>query len=151
MTTVFQKYATAIFSLAVLVLGAVQAAAAAGFTDTEIWQITALGIGGVITFVVPIVKGKWGGVLKTGFSILGAAGALVVPYFIDQNITTEGLLLVVIGVINVFATQLGVIIRKDPIEVPKDGVLNQFNHYESTGSPVIAVPAGVVTNDAPQD
>jgi hypothetical protein len=119
---IFQKYATAIFSLAVLVLGGVQAASAEGFTPTEIWQIVSLGIAGLITYLVPLVKGPWAGIFKTGFAIAGAAGALVVPYFIDGNITTEGLLLVVIGVINVFATQLGVNIRKDDVDVPKSTI-----------------------------
>jgi hypothetical protein len=125
MTTVFQKYAVAIFSFVTLVLGAIQAEVAAGVTPTATWQVVSLGIGGVVTFFVPLVPGVWSGVLKTGFSILGAAGALAVPYFLDGDINPAGILLVVIGVINIAATQLGVIIRKDDTVAPVAAVITQ--------------------------
>jgi len=111
--SVFQKYATAIFSLAVLVIGALQVAVATGITPTAIAQLVVLALGGVITYVVPLVPGKWAGLLKTGIAILAAVIVLVIPYITAGTITLDQILLVVVGAINAAATQLGVNIRKD--------------------------------------
>ena len=111
--SVFQKYATAIFSLAVLVIGALQVAVATGITPTAIAQLVVLALGGVITYLVPLVPGKWSGVLKTGIAILAAVIVLVIPYITAGTITLDQILLVVVGAINAAATQLGVNIRKD--------------------------------------
>jgi len=111
--SVFQKYATAIFSLAVLVIGALQVAVATGITPTAIAQLVVLTLGGVITYVVPLVPGKWAGLLKTGIAILAAVIVLVIPYITAGTITLDQILLVVVGAINAAATQLGVNIRKD--------------------------------------
>jgi len=111
--SVFQKYATAIFSLAVLVIGGLQVAVATGITPTAIAQLVVLALGGVITYVVPLVPGKWSGVLKTGIAILAAVIVLVIPYITAGHITLDQILLVVVGAINAAATQLGVNIRKD--------------------------------------
>jgi len=111
--SVFQKYATAIFSLAVLVIGALQVAVATGITPTAIAQLIVLALGGVITYVVPLVPGKWAGLLKTGIAILAAVIVLVIPYITAGHITLDQILLVVVGAINAAATQLGVNIRKD--------------------------------------
>jgi hypothetical protein len=134
MSTIFQKYAVAIFSFVTLVLGAVQAEVSMGVTPTATWQVISLGIGGIITFFVPLVEGKWAGILKTGFSILGAVGALAVPYFLDGDITASGILLVVIGAINVIATQLGVVIRKDDEVTPEQPTVVTVNNTPRAGT-----------------
>jgi len=124
--SVFQKYATAIFSLAVLVIGALQVAVATGITPTAIAQLVVLALGGVITYVVPLVPGKWAGLLKTGIAILAAVIVLVIPYITAGTITLDQILLVVVGAINAAATQLGVNIRKDDTPA-RHVVVNNFS------------------------
>lgn len=117
--TVAQRYAPALISFAVLVLGAVQAAASTGpFNAVIILQLVALALGSVLTYFLPLVDTKWQGALKTGVELLTAAIALVLPYVIEGHITGPQVLLVIIGVIKAATTQVGVAIRVDPKVAP---------------------------------
>jgi len=113
MNTVFQKYATAILSLSVLLLGAVGTALHGTVSAVDILQLVILFLGGIVTYIVPLLPGGWSGGLKTGVGIAAAAVALVIPYVTQGSITTAQILLVVVGVIQAAATQLGVAIRID--------------------------------------
>lgn len=113
----FKKYATALLSLFVIVVGALQAAMLDNvFAPDEGGQLLALTAFGVVTFIVPLTAGLWAGVLKTGASVVGAVATLVVPLILNSGeLSAQNWIIIVAAIINALATELGVQIRKDPL------------------------------------
>lgn len=108
---VLNKFAAALLQLAVLVLGAVQAALIDGITATEVWQLIALGAGAAGTFFLPIVDdAKWKGVLKTGSAVAAAVAAAVVP-LVGGAFDANAMIIVVLAFINALAVETGVQMR----------------------------------------
>jgi len=107
-----QKYAAALLPAIVTLLGALQLAIANGIVDeTEAGQLIALFAGVLITWVVPLVPGRWAGALKTGAAIVAAVATLIVPLLI--GFTWQGLLIFAIAALSALATEIGVQLRTD--------------------------------------
>ena len=106
------KYATAILSLAVVILTALTAAASGPVTLTTILQLAVLALGGVITYIVPILDGRWKGGVKTGVAVVAALVSAVIP-LVGGGFTWQAVFIVVLAGVQALATQLGVAIRVD--------------------------------------
>lgn len=109
---VIRKYAVALLSIAVLILGALQVALAGGLTEQEAWQLAALVAGAGVTYWVPLVEAKWAGIWKTGFAIIAAVATTLIPIGIGR-FTAETWIIPIIAAVNVLATEVGVNIRQD--------------------------------------
>lgn len=112
-SSVLQKYAPALGTFLVLILGAVQQIVGHPFTLVVGLQFASLALGSALAILVPLVKGPWAGAAKTGVEVILTGIALVLPYAITGNITSPEVILVVIGLVKAFATQIGVVIRAD--------------------------------------
>lgn len=110
------KYASALLSLTVLLVTSITAALAGPVTLTVLIQLGLLFLGGVVTYIVPLLSGGWVGGLKVGIGVVAAALAAVVPLLTGAHWNLQNTLIVVLAVVNALATQLGVAIRKDPID-----------------------------------
>jgi hypothetical protein len=110
------KYATALLSLTVLLVTSLTAALAGPITPTALIQLGLLFLGGVVTYVVPLLSGGWVGGLKVSIGVLAGVLAAVVPLLTGQPWTLQNTLIVLLAGVNALATQLGVAIRKDPID-----------------------------------
>lgn len=108
---VLQKYATALLSLAVLVLGALATALTGVVSAVDIIQLVTLFLGGIVTFIVPLLAGGWRGGVKTGVAIATTILSAIVPFVVAGHITPAQVVLVVVAAINAAATELGVQIR----------------------------------------
>jgi hypothetical protein len=115
-TTPGAKYASALLSLTVLLVTSITAALAGPITLTVLIQLGLLFLGGVVTYIVPLMSGPWAGVFKVGIGVVAAALAAIVPLLTGTSWTLQNTLIVVLAVVNALATQLGVAIRKDPID-----------------------------------
>jgi hypothetical protein len=110
LSSVGQRFATAILSFVTVLAAPLAAAVVAPLTATAVWQLIAVGVGAVVTFIVPLIGSKWQGLFKTGFAILGAVAAALIP-IVSSTWTAQSTLIVVIAVVNILATELGVQIR----------------------------------------
>lgn len=114
MNTTVQKYAPALLSFVVLVVGGLQAAVAAGpLTWVVLVQLAILTATTASTYLAPLAGERWRGAIKTGLEILGVVLVLVLPYVALGRITPAEVLLVIVAIIKAAAAQLGVIIRTD--------------------------------------
>lgn len=107
---ILSKFLVAIIQIAVLVLAALQAALSNGLTVVESLQIVGIGIGAVVTYVVPLLATGWAAAFKVAGAVLGAVIAAAIPLAAGEwNAST--LLIVVLAGLNALATQVGVDVR----------------------------------------
>lgn len=144
--SIFQKYATAIFSFAVLAIGGFQALVAvlgAGHTTgqliTSVAVFAVLIVGGIATFGVPLLEAKWQGAVKTGIALFTTLVAAVLPFATKGHFDVKtDLPLVVLAVLNAIATEFGIQIRlavPTPVAVtlPVNFVTNPVTSASSSG------------------
>lgn len=106
-----QKYSAALISIALVAFAFIKTALADDIDAAEVAQLVALVAGAFITYLVPLVSGRWAGILKTGFSALAAAATAVAPFVLQGYITAEQWTIVILAVLNVLGVQVGVAAR----------------------------------------
>jgi hypothetical protein len=107
------KYAAALLSIAIVILTAFVALPADQVTPSAIAQLVLLGISAFVTFFVPLVGGKWQGLLKTGTAIIAAVLTAALPFILTGHISVTQIVIVVLAALNVLAVEIGVQIRAD--------------------------------------
>jgi hypothetical protein len=112
----FQKYAAAVISILLTAFAFLKTAFADELDAAELWQLIALVAGAVITFLVPLVPGKWAGALKTGAAALAAVATAVVPFALQGTLTYEQLSIVALALLNALGVEVGVQARKSVID-----------------------------------
>ena len=111
---ILNRYAAALLSIAVVVVGAFTAIPEGQVSPTAILQLAIIAVGSVVTYLVPVVQGsKWAGVLKTGAAIIAAVLTAVVPFVNNGHITATQIGLVILAALNALAVEVGVNIRRD--------------------------------------
>lgn len=118
--TLFQKYAAALLSAAVLIIGGIVPIVAAGkLTDETLAQLVVLSVTSVTTYFIPLVPVKLSGILKSGVEFLGAGLTLAAPYIVNAvngtslELNRYEVLIFVVALIKAFATSFGVKLRLD--------------------------------------
>lgn len=114
----FQKYAAALISIALVAFAFLKTAFADELDAAEVWQLVALVAGAVITFLVPLVPGKWAGALKTGAAALAAVATAVVPFALQGSLSYEQITVVALALLNALGVEVGVQARASAIESP---------------------------------
>jgi hypothetical protein len=107
------KYAAALLSIAVVILTAFVALPANAITVSAIVQLVLLGVSAFVTFFVPLVAGRWQGLLKTGTAILATVLTAALPFILTGKITATEIVIVVLAALNALAVQVGVSMRVD--------------------------------------
>jgi hypothetical protein len=129
---VIQKYLAALLPAAILLFGGLQTALSDERIDgTEAGQLLALFAGLAITYAVPLARGAWAGLFKTGFAILAAVATLVVPLI--TGFTWQSLIIVILAALSALATEIGVNARQDA---------EYKGRHEATPAPVIITTPG---------
>jgi hypothetical protein len=141
---IINRYLSAILSAAIVILTAFVAIPPYAFTlgNPQVAAFVALAASTVISYLVPLVPGKWPGVLKTGVGILAAVFAAVWPLLAGGSIDWT---LVVLAVLNAVAQEIGVNVRVD------DPLLTSTPAESGKPAPVVpspAAPVAPVTPDA---
>lgn len=107
-----RKYAAALLPAIIILLGALQTALADNVIDqVEAGQLLALVAGVVATYLVPLVDGRWVGLLKTGMAIIAAIATLLIALLVDFS--WQALIIVALAGLQVLATEIGVHVRLD--------------------------------------
>lgn len=111
-----QKYLAAIVPILTAAAVFLQSAFKDEILDAaEVWQLVALVAGAVITFLVPLLPGKWAGGLKTGAAILAALATALVPFALQGTITPEQWMVVILAVLSALGVEVGVQARATEI------------------------------------
>lgn len=110
---VINRYAAALLSILVTLVAAFAAIPADQFDATAAVQLGILAAGAVTTFFVPLVDGKWKGLLKTGAAVAAALLTAVVPLLSGAGLDATNLAVVVLAGLNALAVEVGVQIRQD--------------------------------------
>lgn len=105
-----RKYLAALLSVAIVILTAL--AAVEVYTVDAIAQIAILALGTITTYFVPLLNGRWAGILKTGAALLAALIAAAAPLVIAGTYSPQAVLVVVLAGLNVLAVEVGVNVRK---------------------------------------
>lgn len=148
--TVAQRYAPALLSLAVLLLGGYQALAAAGYGLADVLQFVVLGATTITTFAVPLLAARYAGWLKVGLEGVGVLATALIPFVVDGHIDRTQIIVVVIAVIKAFATHWGVTIRTDPkVATTTTGPASGAVVYNVTDVPQIHDGSDLAPADAP--
>lgn len=117
-TTPVKKYLAALLPGIIILFGGLQTALADERIDaTEGGQLLALTAGVLLTYVVPIVGGKWAGLLKTGSAILAAVATLIIPLVL--GFSWQSLVIFALAALSALATEIGVQVRESkPAQAP---------------------------------
>ena len=86
---VLNKYAVVLLQMALVVVAFLSTALQGGFDETEGVQLGILVAGAIVAYWVPIAKGVWAGLLKTGSSIVIAALTALAPLILEGFIAPE--------------------------------------------------------------
>lgn len=113
---VVPKYAVALLQFALLLVTSLSVSLQGGFDTVEIVQFGVIAAGAATTFFVPLVSGKWSGLLKTGLSLLAAVLTAVIPFVVQGFITADQVMLIVLAGLNALASEVGISIRKSAID-----------------------------------
>ena len=111
-----QKYGAALISIALVAFGFLKTAFADNLDAAEVWQLVALVAGAALTFLVPLVRGKWAGLLKTGAAALAAAATAIVPFALQGYLTPEQWTIVILAVLTALGVEVGVQARVSMID-----------------------------------
>jgi len=109
MSNPLAKYAPALLSLALVVIGYL--ANAADLNQTTILQLVIVGVGAVGTYFVPLVPGAWAGALKTGVAVVIAVASGLTPLLTGHSYTVQSISLVILAGLTALATEVGVGVR----------------------------------------
>lgn len=128
MNSTIQKYGAGIFSFMFAILTGLSALQFGHGSLTVSLQVIPIVVTGLVTWIIPLTKGKWAGGWKTGLDILSIVAVVLLPIVLGNpwpwsvGIWT----LVGISVLKASATEFGVYIR--------------------TSTPTITVPTTLVQN-----
>jgi hypothetical protein len=143
---VINRYLSAILSTAIVILTAFVAIPQDAFTlgDPQVAAFVALAASTVISYLVPLVPGKWPGALKTGVGILAALFAAVWPLLSGSSVDWT---LVVLAGLNALAQEFGVKVRVDDPTLNRTPV--EAGTIKAAGSGSVSDPAVITTAAAP--
>jgi len=119
---ILSKYAVAIIQILTLVVTSLVAAQSGDgkITNVEVWQIGALAVGAVVTYLVPLLEKGWAGILKFAAALVTAGVAALVPIIDTANggpgWSGSAWLIVILAVLNAALTALGVSVRTDAVK-----------------------------------
>lgn len=105
-----KRYLAALLPGFIILFGGLQTSLADDRIDAvEGGQMIALTAGVLITFVVPIVDGRWAGLLKTGAAMVAAVATLIIPLIL--GFSWQALVIVALAALSALATEIGVQVR----------------------------------------
>lgn len=105
-----KKYLAALLPGIIILFGGLQTALADERIDSvEGGQLLALTAGIIVTFVVPIVDGRWAGLFKTGAAIFAAVATLIIPLVL--GFSWQSLVIFALAALSALATEIGVQVR----------------------------------------
>lgn len=108
------KYATPILSVVVVITTALTTAAQGHIGWTEIWQLLAVALGAVGTYIVPVLSGGWRSGVKVSIAVLAAAVAAAIP-LVQGTWSTASIVIIVMAGVQALVTHLGGTLRLEGI------------------------------------
>ena len=114
------KYAVAIIQVVTLIVTALVAALSDNkVSDVELWQLIALGVGAVVTYLAPLLEKGWAALLKFLAALVAAGVAALIPIIDTANggpgWSGTAALIVLLAILNAALTAAGVSIRTDAV------------------------------------
>ncbi|GAA3729982.1 hypothetical protein GCM10022239_03250 [Leifsonia bigeumensis] len=114
---ILNKYLAALLSIAIVLITAFVAIPDDQRTPATLWQLGILAAGAIATYLVPIVDGRWAGLLKTGAAIVAAVIGALIPLLGSGHLTVTQILVLILAGLNVLAVEVGVNVRKDDVRL----------------------------------
>ena len=110
---VLNKYSAALLQIAIIVIGA-YSLLQTPVSPAAAWGLLVLGAQAVITYLVPLLSGRWAGGFKTGASIVIAVVGTLIPLIAQGGhlLPSQWAILILSG-LNALAAEIGVQIRLD--------------------------------------
>jgi hypothetical protein len=106
------KYEAAVLSIIITVLGAV--AALNHFAWAEAVQVGVLTVTAITTYLLPLVQGRYQGILKVGLEVVGTIFIWLYPLVVQGGQLTGGeVILGLLAIAKVLGTHVGVASRLD--------------------------------------
>lgn len=131
------KYLTPLLTIAILALGFFQASVSDGdFTILEKWQLAALLVGAIVTYIAPLTTGKWPAIFKVGGAVIGAVLAAIITAVTEGTVMDASLItVIVLAGLNALAAQTGTDSR---VDAAKEALAapNVANNVPETVDPV---------------
>lgn len=110
---VINRFLPPLLSTAILLFGGIQTAWADGrLTTEELILLIPILAGAIVTFWVPLFRGFWAGLWKTGAAALGALATLLLSLFVYGGVPAEAWVVFGLAVLNALATEIGVQVRQ---------------------------------------
>ena len=112
------------------------------FTTLEKWQLAALFVGAVVTYIGKILPGPWPGLLKVAGAVIGAALAAIITWVISGTaFDTNMFTIIILAALNAFAAQIGVDARVTDAKVALADPI--VTHEEAVAADKTAVAAAL--------
>lgn len=142
-----KKYLAALLPGIIILVGGLQTALADDRIDaTEGGQLIALTAGVIITFVVPIVDGRWAGLLKTGSAMVAAVATLIIPLLL--GFSWQALVIVALAALSALATEIGVQVRALKEPNPGATLVQNFTVDAIAADPTVVDAAAAAVRDS---
>jgi hypothetical protein len=113
MNSVIQKYGSGIFSFMFAVLTGLSALQFGQGNLTVSLQVIPIVVTGLVTWIIPLTKGKWAGGWKTGLDILSVIAVVLLPIVMGNPWPWSKAIWILVGIsiLKASATEFGVYIR----------------------------------------
>jgi hypothetical protein len=118
---VIQKYLAAIVPILTAAVVFLQSAFVDELDAAEVAQLVAIVAGAFITYLVPLLSGRWAGALKTGAAILAAAATAIAPFVLQGRVTADQWMVVAFAVLSALGVEVGVQARRSIIDARDQG------------------------------
>jgi hypothetical protein len=115
MTTWIKENLTGLLSFTIIILTGLQGLKDFGLVNDL--QYVAMVVSTFVVVVVPLLKVRWAGALKTSLDLAGAGVTIAIPFVAlwvaGTPVTRDAIVLMIIAFVKAIATEFGVQIRTD--------------------------------------
>lgn len=117
--SVLQEYGAGIFSLLFALLTALSTFQFIGGSFVNLLQLIPIVVTGFLTWIIPLGKGRWPGVFKTGLDILSIIAVVLLPVVqvTPWPWSFSTYVLIALAILKPSATELGIYIRQNQTRV----------------------------------
>jgi hypothetical protein len=110
---VLNKYSAALLQIAIIVIGA-YSILQTPVSAIAAWGLVVLAAQAVVTYLVPVLTGRWAGGFKTGAAIVIAVVGTLIPLIAQGgHLLPSQVAILILSGLNALAAEIGVQIRLD--------------------------------------
>lgn len=112
-----QKYAAALISVGIILVGYLAQLGDGVFGGPNVVQLGALVVAAIGTYVAPLLAGRWAAAAKVALPVLAAIFAAVYPFVVAGHLTGNQIAIVFLAALQALGAQVGADLRLDAAQV----------------------------------